>query len=227
MTADLPEHLFANPVWHALQTRHRHFALSAGDACRYPADVVPFAALKSPTLSALHHLHALLLSGESVWVIGETLPPSAELSVEETMDCLQMVLPQDVTPPGPNIEIVPLADAPEMVALTSIAFPGFFRLRTCEMGQYYGVRSHGELIAMGGERLQLEGYSEISGVCTHPAHRGKGYAASLIGHLARKHRRENLTSFLHVGSANQPAVQLYLRMGFQITRRIALNWISR
>ena len=35
------------------------------------------------------------------------------------------------------------------------------------MGSYYGVRScTGELLAMGGERLQLDGYSEISALCS-------------------------------------------------------------
>jgi len=79
-----------------------------------------------------------------------------------------MILPEEVTPPDPTIDIVSLSDAnaTEMVALTNLAFPGFFRKRTCEMGSYYGVRSDGELIAMGGERLVLDGYSEISGVCT-------------------------------------------------------------
>jgi hypothetical protein len=52
-----------------------------------------------------------------------------------------------------------------MVAHTTVAFPGFFRSRTCEMGSYYGIRSSsGKLIATGGERLQLDGYSEISAV---------------------------------------------------------------
>jgi hypothetical protein len=50
---DLPESLFANPVLHALQTRHRHFAVSTGEACRYPADVAPFAAVARPSKSAL------------------------------------------------------------------------------------------------------------------------------------------------------------------------------
>jgi hypothetical protein len=47
-----------------------------------------------------------------------------------------MVLPEEVAPPGPTTEIVHLSDAnaPEMVALTTLAFPGFFPKRTCEMG---------------------------------------------------------------------------------------------
>ena len=139
-----------------------------------------------------------------------------------------MVLPEEVTPPDRAIEMVSLsgANAAEMVALTDLAFPGFFRKRTCEMGAYYGVRSDGELIAMGGERLALAGHSEISGVCTHPAHRGKGLAASLIWRLVRSHRRDGLMSWLHVGAANQHAYELYLRMGFKVVRQVTLHRIS-
>src|SRR3982074_260902 len=100
---DLPESLFANPAWHALHTKHRHFAVSAGDACRYPADVAPFAAVAAPTTVALKQLHSLLAPGESVWLIGGSYPLVAELSFEGTMECLQMVLPQKVVVPvGPT-----------------------------------------------------------------------------------------------------------------------------
>jgi GNAT superfamily N-acetyltransferase len=226
---DLPENLFANPVWHALQTKHRHFALSRGEACRYPADVAPFAAVSTPSKSALQSLHSLLATGEYVWLMGESYPSIPELSCEGTLECLQMVLPEDVAPPGPTPDIVPLSDAnaPEMVALTDLAFPGFFRSRTCEMGSYYGVRSDRELIAMGGERLMLDGYPEISGICTHPAHRGKGHAANLIWHLARNHRREGLVSWLHVSAENHKAVELYLRMGFTVARKVKLHRLCR
>lgn len=226
---DLPESLFANPVWSALHTKHRHFALTAGDACRYPADVAPFAAVASPSADALLQLHSLLAPGESVWIVGESHPQPAKLAFEQTLLCLQMVLPAELVPPASTIEILPLSNdhAPEMVALTDLAFPGFFRSRTCEMGSYFGIRSNGQLIAMGGERLTLEGYPEISGICTHPDHRGKGYAESLIWHLARNHRREGLVSWLHVSATNQRAIDLYRRMGFTEVRTVTLNLVSR
>jgi predicted GNAT family acetyltransferase len=226
---DLPEHLFRNPAWHALTTRHRRLALSVGDACRYPANVAPFAAVAAPTAVALQQLSSLLAPGESVWLIGEDYPQVPGLSFEDTLECLQMVLPEQITPPDPTIEIVRLsdADAPEMVALTTLAFPGFFRERTHEMGAYYGVRSDGELIAMGGERLTFDGYPEISGVCTHPAHRGKGLAASIIWKLVRDHRRDGFVSWLHVGGANHRAMELYQRIGFDVVRKVTLIRISR
>jgi ribosomal protein S18 acetylase RimI-like enzyme len=162
--------------------------------------------------------------------MGESYPTIPELSCLGTLICLQMVLPEEITPPEPASDIVPLSctNAQQMVALTDIAFPGFFRSRTCAMGSYYGIRSNdGELIAMGGERLILNGYPEISGVCTHPAHRGKGYAASLIWRVVQDHRREGLVSWLHVSAENHHAIELYRRMGFKKVRTVKLHRISR
>jgi predicted GNAT family acetyltransferase len=226
---DLPANLFSNPVWNALQTRHRHLALSAGNTCRYPADIAPFAAVAVPNSSALQHLRSLIAPGEQVWLVGGDYKEVPEFSLEATLETLQMVLPEETIPPDPTIEIVRLSaeNAAEMVALTNLAFPGFFRQRTHEMGSYYGVRFDGQLIAMAGERLALDDYSEISGVCTHPEHRGKGLAGSLIWHLVRNHRREGRVSWLHVGCENRRAIDLYLRMGFKTVRAVTLNRISR
>lgn len=149
---------------------------------------------------------------------------------EETLECLQMVLPGGVNAPGTDTEIVKLTDANagEMVALTTLAFPGFFRRRTCEMGAYCGVRSSsGELIAMGGERLKLDGLTEISGVCTHPSFRGRGLAAAIIWRVVREHRNEGVVSWLHVASANRRAAELYLRMGFEEIGKVTLHRFSR
>ncbi len=231
---ELPESLFASPVWHALHTKQHHFAESTVDACRYSADVVPFAAVSAPNIGPLQQLHSLLVPGESVWLIGEHFPQIPELVYEQILECLQMVLPEKITIPDPKpdpaIDIVQLsnANAQEMVALTTLAFPGFFRQRTCEMGSYYGVRSPtGELIAMGGERFKLEGFSEISGICTHPSFRGRGLAEKLIWQLARDHRGDGIVSWLHVASANRHAIELYLRMGFVVARKITIHRISR
>jgi predicted GNAT family acetyltransferase len=229
--SDLPEHLFANPVWNALHSEHHHFSVSAGkNACRYPADVVPFVAVDAPTIASMQQLHSLLAPNESVWLVAKDFPPIPELIHEQTLDCFQMSLPANVIVPDASTDVLPLSDANahEMVALTNLAFPGFFRDRTCKMGSYFGVRaSSGELIAMGGERLKLDGFSEISAVCTHPSFRGQGLAASLIWRLVRNHRRDRLVSWLHVACANQHAIDLYLRLGFVIVRKITIQRFSR
>jgi GNAT superfamily N-acetyltransferase len=225
----LPEHLFQNPVWHALETKHRHFAVSNGQACRYPANIAPFVAVAKPGLAALESLHSLLAPREQVWIADASFPEWPELVWETSLECLQMVLPEQVTAPGPTIEFDTLscADASAMVSLTDLAFPGFFRMKTCEMGRYYGVHVDGELVSMSGERIMLYEYPEVSGVCTHPDHRGKGYAAALMWQVIRDHRRDGLISWLHVSAGNTHAIELYLKMGFVEARRQVWHRISR
>ncbi|MGB2628913.1 MAG: GNAT family N-acetyltransferase [Candidatus Acidiferrum sp.] len=225
----LPEGLFANPVWSALHSRHRQFAITRDLACRYPAEVVPFAAVADSSYSAMQQLHAILEPAESVWFAAESYSEFPRIARHETLPCLQMVLPRTISPPDSSVAVVPLsrANADEMVVLTSLAFPGFFRRRTCEMGSYFGIRSDsGELLAMGGERLKLEGFTEISAVCTHPSFRERGYAARLIWEVVRKHRLEGITSFLHVSASNSSAIRLYRHMGFETTRIVTLHRIS-
>jgi GNAT superfamily N-acetyltransferase len=218
---------FRNPVWHALHGPHRHLAIGGGGACRYPADVSPFAAMVEPSAAAQRELYSLLGAGESVWISGSPSHPG--LVLEQELDCVQMVLPKEapLPPLGPDIVALSGENAAEMVALTDVAFPGFFRPATYRMGSYAGVRVEGRLVAMAGERLRLEGYPELSGICTHPDHRGRGLAAGLIGHLVQAHRRDGLTSWLHVGAPNTRAIDLYLHLGFKRVQNLMLRRISR
>jgi GNAT superfamily N-acetyltransferase len=224
---ELADPRFLNPVWHALHGPHRHLALSGGTAWRYLADVAPFAAMEEPSAEAQRQLHALIRPGESLWI--KDSPDHPGLHVEQELDCVQMVLPRQAPapPPGPDIVALSGENAAEMVALTDVAFPGFFRPATYRMGSYAGVRVDGRLVAMAGERLRLEGYPEISGICTHPDHRGRGLAAGLIGHLVQAHRREGLTSWLHVGAPNTRAIDLYLHLGFERVQNLMLRRITR
>ena len=226
--SELPESLFLNPVWHALHGPHRHLARAEGGACRYPADVVPFAAIDAPSAAAFAQLRTLLEPDESIWIVdyGRTAPG---LAVVDALECVQMVLPSSADVGAPSREVLPLgaARAPQMVALTDVAFPGFFRPATYRMGSYFGVRVRGELVAMGGERLLLPGHPEMSAVCTHPEHRGEGLATDVIRHLARLHRRAGLVSWLHVGAANRRAIELYASLGFERVRSLMLHRITR
>ena len=107
------------------------------------------------------------------------------------------------------------ADSPEMLALTALTKPGPFGTRTHELGTYIGLREKGKLVAMAGERLKVPGYTEISAVCTHPEHNGKGYAGLLMTEIMRRIRDRGETAFLHVRQDNARAITLYERLGFQ------------
>jgi ribosomal protein S18 acetylase RimI-like enzyme len=206
-------------------------AVSLGGALRYPADVAPFAAMETTGKQAMRDLGSLLGPGEAVWLEGRGYPPVADILVEASLECLQMWLPETIElpdPPGITIEQLSGANAAEMVTLTDAAFPGFFRPRTYLMGSYYGIRSReGQLIAMGGERLMLPGFPEISGVCTLPEQRGRGLASAIIWRLVGSHRAAGCTSWLHVVADNARAIALYTSMGFEIARRVDLTRVRR
>ncbi len=125
---------------------------------------LPGAALADSTHSDLSPLEELLAAGERVYLIGPQPQPTRKLNVGPPLHCLQMLFPSPPPSEGKASEVQILRltpeDAPAMVALTDLAFPGFFRPRTNEMGTYYGIRINGELVAMAGERLAVPGFSE-------------------------------------------------------------------
>ena len=226
----MSEQLLTDPVCNALKSVHAHFALRNGAAVRYPANIVPFAAMDQGNPSDLSPLEQLLTLGEHVYVIGVQPQATNTLHVGPALHCLQMIFP--LPPPAKgvanNSTILRMTpeDAPAMVALTDMAFPGFFRARTYEMGTYYGIRISNELVAMAGKRLAVPGFREISAVVTHPEHVGKGYATVLMNRLLNDHAAAGLKSFLHVNEQNFRAIAIYRRMGFATLRSVALWPIS-
>jgi len=64
----------------------------------------------------------------------------------------------------------------------------------------------------------VPGYTEVSAVCTHPDHAGKGYARVLMMEVMRRIRQRGETPFLHVRQDNRRAVDLYERLGFSIRK---------
>ena len=223
-----------NPPLQALQTTQREFALRAGRAWKYPREVAPFAAIEENSAPALRDLFSLMEPGEGTYVQSEdalVLPPG--LQCEDRVGVLQFTYPEDKELPGSReggeaiIEPLSCADSPAMVELTNVAFPGFFRRRTCEMGQYYGIREGGRLVAMCGERMNVGRFREISGLCTHPETRGRGFAARLMMRLMLGHRTNGDRSYLHVAATNANAIALYGRMGFELRGEFSMVRVTR
>jgi GNAT superfamily N-acetyltransferase len=83
--------------------------------------------------------------------------------------------------PDPGAVVLGPDDVPEMLDLVKRTRPGPFRQATIAMGTYLGFRAaSGALVAMAGERMRPLGWTEISAVCTDPAHRGRGLATRLV-----------------------------------------------
>ena len=224
---------YINPAWAALQSTHAHFAMHAEGVCKYPADVAPFAAVEKNDEASLRQLLSITAMDEAISLIGDRPPAIEGFTHVESLAGLQMIYPQGKPPTDQyvNLQVTAQqltdADAAAMVKLTELAFPGYFRRRTCEMGRYYGVFDGNNLIAMTGERLAFDDCREVSGVVTHPAHTGKGLAATLINRLMQDHLRDGLQSFLHVAAGNTRAIALYQRLGYSIHREVTFHRIRR
>lgn len=205
------------PVWAALNGPHACLAQSVGGAVRYPPDVSVFAAV-SPNgdHSAWDDLAALVGDGGTAVVIDPTPPQQWETI--RVIDGVQMVDVSLDAAEHPDVRPLVAADVPEMLELVERTRPGPFLPGTIELGTYLGIRRDGRLVAMAGQRLRLDGWTEISAVCTDAAHRGQGLGSILVRAIAAEIRNRDDTPFLHAAASNVGAIRLYESMGF-VTRR--------
>ncbi|AXF20694.1 GNAT family N-acetyltransferase [Burkholderia pyrrocinia] len=211
-------------VWNALTGKQNHFALGNDRALRFPAAIAPFAAIADASAASFAALRELIAAhGPAALVTPDEIRPPSGWSVIRRATLLQMVW-QGTLDPSYASEHVTLAEAdvPEMLALTTAAQPGPFGPRTIELGDYIGVRNEGRLAAMAGERMQVDGYTEISAVCVDAAFRRQGLAARLIRSLIAAIGARAETPFLHVLTSNQVAIERYLALGFAVRREMQL-----
>lgn len=208
-------HPLDNPIWSSLTTAHAHLAAAAGPAARYPAAIAPFIGVASPDPGVLAPLEGLVAPGEHAYALAVRPPFGPLWEVSDEVPVLQMVM--DGAPPRlPAPDFVEMGEAQreDMLGLTALVFPGFFRARTLEMGRYIGLYRDGVLAAMAGERMRITGWQEISAVCTHPDHQGRGYAHQLVAVLCRDAIAAGRQPFLHVYPENRRARSVYERLGF-------------
>jgi predicted GNAT family acetyltransferase len=107
-----------------------------------------------------------------------------------------------------------------MVELAALTRPGPFLARTHTLGRFVGIRQSGRLVAMAGERFKLDGITEVSGVCTHPDWRGRGYAGLLSRIVATRIADRGEIPILHAFATNTAAIRLYGELGFVLRERL-------
>jgi GNAT superfamily N-acetyltransferase len=220
--------LLDNPVWSSLTTQHASFAVKNQDAARYPPQVAPFVAVASRDASCLAQLEKIVNGGESVYVVGVAPEFGTGWAVEHTGIIPQLVCEQRApVRAGPEPVELTERNRSDMLALTALVFPGFFRPRTIEMGRYIGIYHGRVLAAMAGERMRLDGYQEISGVCTHPEFLGRGYAQRLVGLMTNAVLDRGVTPFLHVHRENTRALSVYEHLGYRVRTELGLWSVTR
>jgi GNAT superfamily N-acetyltransferase len=220
-----------HPQWAALTSEHAGFARGSGRALAYPSDVTPMSGLEDPRdPRAWADLAALLGEGEKtilMFTAPPVLPPTVRPMIQRFI--LQMSGP-DVAPALPSepegLVRLGLEDGPDMVALAALTEPGPMGLRTVTMGNWWGVRREGELVAMAGQRMRLTGLVEVSGVCTHPRVRGEGLARNLILRAMHDIAARGERSFLHLITENAAALGLYRSLGFEVRTEIHMSVVA-
>src|SRR6266851_8320534 len=222
-------HPLDRPIWSALTTRQQALAEGGARALRYPTAVGPFADMVDMSPESFAALGALM-SGSEIAVLftpdAVTAPADFKILLAETGE--QMIgTPAESSIRGVDIVTLGADDVPAMMALTELTKPGPFTLRTHELGTFLGIRIDGRLVAMAGERMKPANYTEMTAICVHPDHRGRGYAQVLLGAVAGQITARGEIPFLHVFSNNISAITLYRRQGMEIRRRLYVTVLQR
>jgi ribosomal protein S18 acetylase RimI-like enzyme len=206
-----------NPFWSCLATRHAHLAEGDALARRYRRDISPLAGIPQSSPANIAALASRVDLGEEIVLAGSAVPElRGNWKTRYATNLTQMVRIERAALDEGDVDATPLgaADVPEMAALVELTHPGPFRARTIELGHYIGIRKHGRLVAMAGERTWIGDYREVSAVCTHPDAQGRGYARALIGRVVNRMLRAGQIPYLHVESKNEVAIDVYRRLGF-------------
>lgn len=219
----MTSHHLDNPVWNSLSETHREFAIDYNGTKFYNPQYCPFGGFVKleNTSDAIKHYSALT---ENFFIVGEkpVLPDS--LKINKELICLQMVISQKIDLPI-DAEIVKLTAAHNeaLCELVNLVQPGYFKNKTFLLGDYFGIFKEGQLVAITGERMKMNDFTEVSAIITHPDHTGKGYAKQLIAHVVNAIFDQHKIPFLHVAESNTGAIYLYEKLGF-VTRRKISFW---
>lgn len=214
-----------NPVWFSLSETHQRFAIDYGSIKCYQPDYCPFGGfIKGSAISKSIDEYASKV--DDFFIVGEKPELSNLLKLKKEVVCLQMII-YDKIEIAISEQIVKLTDQHSVALqeLVNLVQPGYFKTNTSLLGNYYGIFKNDVLVAVTGERMQMNDFIEISAVVTNPDHIGKGYAKQLVSHTVNAIFNQNKIPYLHVTEDNAGAIQLYKKLGFEIRRKISF-WNS-
>lgn len=216
-----------NPVWHSLSESHRDFAVVYKNIKFYNPDYCPFGGFETAeeTSSSIDAYSQLV---DDFFIVGDKplLPDS--LQIKNELVCAQMIVNERIDSELKDTMLQLTAEHIDaLYDLVNLVQPGYFKKKTALLGNYFGIFKKDQLIAVTGERMQMEDFVEISAVITHPNHTGKGLAKQLVAHAANAIIAQDKTPYLHVVENNIGAIKLYEKLGFRTRRKISFWHIAK
>ncbi|MBN3582806.1 GNAT family N-acetyltransferase [Algoriphagus aestuarii] len=222
-------HILDNPIYHSLIGQDKKFNLGSDDYPFFDPEVAPFIGLKYWDLESQKGLVENTPKDRlSYLLINQEVKFIPDIQVEITNAAAQFISTRRVQEPEAktDVKIIPLhkAHVEEMVALTSLKRPGPFSKRTIEFGNYHGIFLNGKLAAMGGERMHIGDYTEVSAICTHPDFRGLGLGGKITHFITELVYSQGRKPFLHSRADNKNAIEIYKKLGYEL--RIPMHFYA-
>lgn len=221
--------LLQNPVYNALSSGDSHFNIGNDVVKFFDEEVSPFAGFEEENKNGFEELYDNLPGGKRILFASvPKIQPPAGWQLQHEIEGAQFVYEgASIFPAFDNIFPLNETHIEEIIGLVKLTKPGPFGKRTIEFGHYHGVFDNGKLVAMTGQRLHVSNYTELSAVCTHPGHTGKGYASALLRHQLQIILQSDQQPFLHVRADNDRAIGVYERLGFVKSRPMHFYFMKR
>ncbi|WP_426275019.1 GNAT family N-acetyltransferase [Chryseobacterium sp. S-02] len=215
-----------NPVYHSLNEFHQKFCLDFGDTKFYTSEVAVFGG--SANVSKENEITEYAKICDDFLIFGAK-PDLGDFKTElSRLVCDQYIL-EDKIELDFSEEILQLQEEhhEELFLFIQKFYPYYFKKRTPELGRYFGIFKDDKLVAVTGERMQMNDMTEISAVITDTDYLGKGYAKQLVAYVSGKIFEDHKTPFLHVAETNVGAKKLYEKLGFKLRGKINLWGIKK
>jgi ribosomal protein S18 acetylase RimI-like enzyme len=211
-----------NPVWNSLSETHRALAINYNKSKFYDPSYCPFGAFSNgDDVSEGIEEYSKLTS--DFFIVGRQPQFPEKQFLKKELVCLQMICEEKLAFNRKD-HIVTLTSTSESAALFDLVNkvqPGYFRNNTNKLGDYFGIYNDDMLVAVTGEWMKMDEFTEISAVVTDPQYTGRGFAKQLVAHSVNKIFAENKVPFLHVAASNLAAIALYEKLGFKTRRKIS------